>query len=69
MVKPSRVAAATPTAADSVGVAIPANRLPSTDRISTAMGHSARVARRVGPQGWGCSCGTSFGLRRADHST
>jgi NAD(P)-dependent dehydrogenase (short-subunit alcohol dehydrogenase family) len=47
MVKPNNTAAATPTAADSVGVAMPANKLPNTAKISTKMGHTAMVARSV----------------------
>ena len=67
-VKPSRTAAATPTAADSVGVAMPANRLPSTATISARMGHTGSSARSVGPQGSGVSRCTSSGRRRATHS-
>ena len=64
MVKPNKTAAATPTAADSVGVAMPANKLPKTAKISTNMGHTAKVARKVSPQGMRGSCGAKLGWRR-----
>ena len=65
MVKPSKAAAATPTAADSVGVAMPKNKLPNTATMSTKIGQTASVTRSVWLQGSGASAGTKPGWRRA----
>jgi len=68
MVKPSTTAAATPTAADSVGVAMPANRLPSTETIRNRIGQTARAARSVSRQGKRGSVGTAARLCRTETS-